>query len=85
MCPSETKSEEFDFGIVEPVRRSVRVLASAARAFTVITEEMDAWWPTTHHIGDSPLKCVIVERKTQGAVYGRQEDDSEYRWGTVLA
>ena len=45
---------------IEPVRKSITVRATPERAFRVFTEEMDSWWPRTHHIGSSPMKRVVV-------------------------
>ncbi|NYF88088.1 SRPBCC family protein [Tunturiibacter empetritectus] len=69
---------------LEPVRKSVRVKAEVARAFRVFTEEMDSWWPRTHHIGSSPMKRVVVEGKPMGAIYSEQEDGTNCPWGSVL-
>jgi Activator of Hsp90 ATPase homolog 1-like protein len=69
---------------VEPVRKSIRVRASAAHAFHVFTTEMDSWWPRTHHIGTSPMKRVVVEGRPGGAIYTEQEDGSNCPWGSVL-
>ena len=70
---------------VEPVRKSVRVKAGAARAFRVFTEEMDSWWPRTHHIGNSPMKRVVVEGREGGFIYTEQEDGTQCGWGSVLS
>ena len=70
---------------LEPVRKSIRVRASADRAFRVFTEEMDSWWPRTHHIGSSPMKRVVVEARQGGAIYSDQEDGTACPWATVLA
>jgi uncharacterized protein YndB with AHSA1/START domain len=67
-----------------PVRKSITVKASAARAFQVFTDEFDTWWPRTHHIGKSPMKKAIVEGKAGGRCYAEQEDGTDCEWGTVL-
>jgi uncharacterized protein YndB with AHSA1/START domain len=67
-----------------PVRKSIRVKADVARAFRVFTEEMDSWWPRTHHIGSSPMKRVVVEGRPTGAIYTEQEDGTNCPWGSVL-
>jgi len=67
------------------VRRSVRVKATPERAFRVFAEEMDSWWPTSHHIGSSPMKAIVVERRAGGAIYTLQEDGTKCPWATVLA
>jgi Activator of Hsp90 ATPase homolog 1-like protein len=73
-----------DVGDIEPVRKSIRVRASAEQAFRVFTEEMDSWWPRTHHIGTSPMTRVVVEGWPMGAIYSEQEDGTTCSWGTVL-
>jgi uncharacterized protein YndB with AHSA1/START domain len=70
---------------LEPVRKSVRVRASAENAFRVFTAEMDSWWPRTHHIGSSPMKSIIIEPRVGGAIYTDQEDGTPCPWGSVLA
>ncbi|WP_260734992.1 SRPBCC family protein [Tunturiibacter lichenicola] len=69
---------------LEPVRKSLRVRADVAKAFRVFTEEMDSWWPRTHHIGSSPMKRVVVEGRPMGAIYTDQEDGTVCPWGSVL-
>ena len=68
-----------------PVRKSIHVRASAERAFKVFTQEMDSWWPRTHHIGKSPMKRIVVEERAGGSIYTEQEDGTNCPWGTVLA
>jgi uncharacterized protein YndB with AHSA1/START domain len=80
----DTVTMEAEAQVVEPVRKSIRVRADAARAFRVFTEEMDSWWPRTHHIGSSPMKRVVVEGRPMGAIYTDQEDGTICRWGSVL-
>jgi uncharacterized protein YndB with AHSA1/START domain len=70
---------------VEPVRKSIRVKAGVERAYRVFTEEMDSWWPRTHHIGNSPMKRVVVEGRAGGAIYTEQEDGTACPWGSVTA
>ncbi|MGO9830440.1 MAG: SRPBCC family protein [Myxococcaceae bacterium] len=69
---------------VESVRKSVRVAASAERAFRVFTEGMDRWWPREHHIGTSPLKRAVLEPRSGGRWYAVFEDGSECDTGRVL-
>jgi hypothetical protein len=67
-----------------PVRKTILVDASVGDAFDVFTEDIDSWWPRTHHIGKSPMRRVIVEGKRGGRCYTQQEDGSEADWGRVL-
>jgi len=70
--------------VLEPVRKSLRVKTDVTRAFRVFTEEMDSWWPRSHHIGKSPMKCVVVEARPGGSIYTEQEDGTACPWGSVL-
>ncbi|WP_353072598.1 SRPBCC family protein [Tunturiibacter gelidiferens] len=80
----DTMTMEGEAQVVEPVRKSIRVRADAARAFRIFTEEMDSWWPRTHHIGSSPMKRVVVEGRPMGAIFTEQEDGTNCPWGSVL-
>lgn len=67
-----------------PVRKSVRVNASAERAFDVFANGFDRWWPRSYHIGQIPVKEFVLEPFTGGRWYERREDGSECQWGKVL-
>ena len=81
----EEIAEAAPTGTLEPVVKSIRVRADAAKAFRVFTTEMDSWWPRTHHIGKSPIKRVVVEGLAGGSIYTEQEDGTDCPWGSVLA
>jgi len=85
MAAGESRSGVTEAAALEPVRRSVRVRATAERAFRVFAEEMGTWWPKTHHIGRSPMVDIVVEGRAGGAVYTMQEDGTPCPWGCVLA
>lgn len=70
---------------VAPVRKSVRVRASAAHAFDVFTAGFDRWWPRDHHIGKSPMTRAVIEPRVGGRCYSEQEDGTDCDWGSVLA
>jgi hypothetical protein len=78
-------SGETDASLLEPVRRSLRVRATPERAFKVFAEEMDTWWPRTDHIGNSPMKAIVVEGRPGGAIYTVQEDGANCPWASVIA
>lgn len=67
-----------------PVRKAVTVGVSAEHAFRVFTEEVDTWWPRSHHIGTSPMRRVLIEPRVGGRCYTEQEDGTECDWGSVL-
>jgi uncharacterized protein YndB with AHSA1/START domain len=67
-----------------PVLKSITVHATPERAFQVFTEEFDAWWPRSHHIGKVPMKKAIIEGKAGGRCYTEQIDGTSCDWGSVL-
>jgi uncharacterized protein YndB with AHSA1/START domain len=70
---------------VAPVRKSLRVHASQARAFEVFTSGIDRWWPRNHSIGTTPVTKVVIEAKAGGRWYQLCEDGSEATVGKILA
>src|SRR5206468_938390 len=67
-----------------PVRKSITVKASPERAFAVFTEQIDTWWPRSHHIGKSPMKKILIEGHPGGRCYTEQVDGTDCPWGQVL-
>ncbi len=67
------------------VRKSVRVEASVERAFSVFVEQMETWWPATHHIGTTPFETIFIEPRVGGRWYERNATGAECEWGSVLA
>lgn len=67
------------------VRKSVRVQAPVERAFSVFVEQMETWWPATHHIGNTPFEAIFVEPRVGGRWYERNVEGQQCDWGTVLA
>jgi len=72
---------------VAPVRKVVKVNASAEVAFDVFTAGMTRWWPPTHSINPtkSKLKETVMEPRAGGRWYEKGEDGSQCDWGKVLA
>lgn len=66
------------------VIKSVRVRASRERAFSVFVEQMETWWPATHHIEKEPFELIVVEPRVGGRWYERTVSGRECQWGTVL-
>jgi uncharacterized protein YndB with AHSA1/START domain len=67
------------------VRKSVRVRAGVERAFSVFVEQMETWWPATHHIGKTPFETIFVEPRVGGRWYERNVQGELCDWGRVLA
>ena len=66
------------------VRKSVLVKAPIERAFSVFVEQMETWWPATHHIGATPFEAIFVEPRVGGRWYERNANGEQCLWGTVL-
>jgi uncharacterized protein YndB with AHSA1/START domain len=67
------------------VRKAVRVQAPIERAFSVFVEQMETWWPATHHIAKAPFQAIFVEPRVGGRWYELDEKGSQCEWGKVLA
>ena len=67
------------------VRKSVRVQVPIERAFSLFVEQMETWWPATHHIGEKPFETIFVEPRVGGRWYERDVAGNLNDWGTVLA
>ena len=65
------------------VRASVTVDAPIAHAFSVFTEGIGNWWPSSHHIVDGVVEMVF-EARAGGRVYDRLADGTASRWARVL-
>lgn len=66
-----------------PVRKSIRVNATQARAFDVFTAGMSRWWPATHTILKAPFKEAVIEPRAGGRWYHVGADGSQCETGTV--
>lgn len=66
------------------VRKSVRVRANVERAFSVFVEQMETWWPATHHLAPTPFELIVVEPRVGGRWYERDARGVEGEWGKVL-
>ncbi len=67
------------------VHKSVHVQAPIERAFSVFVEQMETWWPASHHIGKAPFEAIFVEPRVGGRWYERDVEGKQAEWGTVLA
>jgi uncharacterized protein YndB with AHSA1/START domain len=67
------------------VRKSIVVRAPIARAWSVFVEQMETWWPATHHIGSTPFEAIFVEPRVGGRWYERNVEGAQCDWGKVLA
>lgn len=71
---------------IAPVRKSITVKATQARAFEVFTAGMSQWWPgATHTTLKSPFKDAIIEPFAGGRWYHVGIDGSQAETGKVLA
>jgi uncharacterized protein YndB with AHSA1/START domain len=69
---------------VEPIRKSVVVNASAARAFALFIERFDAIKPREHNLLAVPIAETIFEPHVGGHIYDIGTDGSRCEWSRVL-
>jgi uncharacterized protein YndB with AHSA1/START domain len=69
---------------IAPVRKTIRVNASAARAFEVFTAGLGKWWPRDHGIGKLPMKEPVMETRLGGKWYEVAEDGSRADVGEII-
>ena len=50
----------------------------------MLTQEMGAWWPASHHIGKTPFAEIIVAPRRGGRWFERNAAGDECDWGRVL-
>jgi len=53
------------------VLKTITVKAPIQRAFSVFVEQMETWWPATHHIGTTPFQTIFVEPRVGGRWFER--------------
>ena len=69
---------------IAPVRKSIRVKASQARAFDVFTSGLGRWWPLDHGIGPAPRKTAAMEARLGGHWYEVAEDGTRTNVGKII-
>jgi hypothetical protein len=69
---------------VAPIKKEITVQASQQTAFDVFTQQMDTWWPRTHHTGNTPMTELLLESGDDGRWYSKHEDGSEVEVGKVI-
>lgn len=67
------------------VLKTIRVNAPIQRAFEVFTQQMESWWPASHHIGTIPFVAIFIEPRVGGRWFEQNAEGSHCDWGTVLA
>ena len=67
-----------------PVRRSVTVQASQARAFEVFAANIGRWWPKSHHVGAVDFETILIEPRVGGRWFERGINGVECDIGKVL-
>jgi hypothetical protein len=68
---------------IAPVRKSIHVKASQARAFEVFTSGLGRWWPRDHGIGKKPMKSAVMETKLGGRWFELAEDGTQTNVGRI--
>jgi uncharacterized protein YndB with AHSA1/START domain len=69
---------------IAPVRKTLRVRASAAHAFEVFTSGIGKWWPRDHGIGKLPMREAVMETRLGGRWYELGEDGARTNVGRII-
>ena len=70
---------------IAPVRKTIQVRTSQARAFEVFTAGLGLWWPKKDHgIAGKPMKSMVMETRLGGHWYEVSEDGTETPIGKIL-
>ena len=69
---------------IAPVRKSIHVKASQARAFEVFTSGLGRWWPRDHGIGKKPMKSAVMETRLGGRWFELAEDGTQTNVGRII-
>jgi uncharacterized protein YndB with AHSA1/START domain len=69
---------------IAPVRKSIRVKASQARAFEVFTSGLGRWWPRDKGIGKMPMKSAVMETRLGGRWFELAEDGTRTNVGRII-
>lgn len=67
-----------------PIRKSLRVKATQAKAFRTFVAGMGSWWLKSHSLLASRQKDVVIEPRDGGRWYEVGDDGSEQMWGRVI-
>ncbi|HMF20664.1 MAG TPA: SRPBCC family protein [Pseudolabrys sp.] len=68
---------------IAPVRKSIRVNVSVARAFDIFTSGIGRWWPHDKGIGKKPMTPTI-ETHLGGRWYELAEDGTQTNIGKII-
>ena len=70
---------------IAPIVHSVTVAVPPDRAFALFTGCMGRWWTPGTTIGAKPHAEIVIEPRTGGRWFERDEDGAEIDWGVVIA
>ena len=70
---------------IAPVKCSVDVKGTAARAFEIFSKSAGAWWPRGKTPASHPHVDLIIEPKEDGRWFERDAQGTETQWGKVIA
>jgi uncharacterized protein YndB with AHSA1/START domain len=65
------------------IRKELLVSTSQETAFRVFSQQMDAWWPRSHHVGKTPMVAMVLEPKAKGRWYSTHQGGEVCEVGRV--
>jgi uncharacterized protein YndB with AHSA1/START domain len=65
------------------VKTELTIDSTQESAFQAFTQEMDSWWPRSHHVGRTPMVKLVLEPKKGGQWYSNHQDGEVCQSGYV--
>lgn len=67
------------------IKKELTISSSQETAFRVFSQNMDLWWPRSHHVGKTALVKMVLEPRPKGRWYSTHEDGTECEIGFIRA
>ncbi|MDB5907383.1 MAG: ATPase [Massilia sp.] len=65
------------------IQKELTIDVSQETAFKVFCQQMDLWWPRSHHAGKTPMVKMVLEPKGKGRWYSTHQDGEECKIGFI--
>ncbi|PWU21519.1 MAG: ATPase, partial [Bdellovibrio sp.] len=63
------------------IKKELTVETTQENAFRVFSQQMNLWWPRSHHVGKTPMAKMVLEARQKGRWYSTHEGGQECEIG----